>query len=258
MRSTFLDTRFVDIFGIVEEGRIVKSEEEIRVMRHAAKATEAGMHAGLKAAAPGVYENEIASEICAAMFKAGGEYPAVLPYVTSGPRTLVGHATWEGRRVEKDEVVFLEVGGCFRRYHTAMMRTVFTGDPPASVLKAAEIVQEARGALLDNIRPGMTAGEVDQLNHNIINDNKLGGYLITRAGYSIGIAFPPSWDEGYILSLKSGEKTPLQEGMTLHLLPWIYGVDDQYLVGMSETIMVTDEGCQSFFSGPPAELVTRG
>ena len=257
MRSTFLDTRFVDIFGIVEEGRITKSEEELTVMRHAARATEAGMEAGLNAAAPGVYENEVAAEICAAMFKVGGEYPAVLPYVTSGPRTLVGHATWEGRRIERDEVVFLEVGGCFRRYHTAMMRTVFTGDPPKSVRKAAEIVQEARAHLLDAIRPGMTAGEIDQLNHNIINDNKLGGYLITRAGYSIGIAFPPSWDEGYILSLKSGENTPMQKGMTLHLLPWIYGVEDQYLVGMSETIQVTEDGCESFFSKPPAELVVR-
>jgi Xaa-Pro dipeptidase len=138
-----------------------------------------------------------------------------------------------------------------------MMRTVFTGDPPKSVRKAAEIVQEARAHLLDAIRPGMTAGEIDQLNHNIINDNKLGGYLITRAGYSIGIAFPPSWDEGYILSLKSGENTPMQKGMTLHLLPWIYGVEDQYLVGMSETIQVTEDGCESFFSKPPAELVVR-
>jgi Xaa-Pro dipeptidase len=50
----------------------------------------------------------------------------------------------------------------------------------------------------------------------------------------------------------------MQKGMTLHLLPWIYGVEGQYLVGMSETIYVTDDGCQSFFTKPPAELVTRG
>jgi Xaa-Pro dipeptidase len=191
------------------------------------------------------------------MFKAGGEYPAVLPYVTSGPRTLIGHATWEGREVQKDEVVFLELGGCFRRYHTAMMRTAFTGTPPDPVWKATEIVQEARSELLRSLQPGMTAGEVDQLSQRIINDNHLGGYLITRAGYAIGIAFPPSWDEGYILSLKSGENTPLREGMTLHLLPWIYGVEDTYLIGMSETVRITEDGCASFFSRPPAELVVR-
>ncbi len=139
-----------------------------------------------------------------------------------------------------------------------MMRTAFTGEPPKALRQATEIVQEARAALLDEIRPGMTAGEIDQLNHRIINNNHLGGYLITRAGYSIGIAFPPSWDEGYILSLKSGEKTPLRPGMTMHLLPWIYGVEDQYLVGMSETIRVTEDGCESFFSKPPAELVALG
>jgi Xaa-Pro dipeptidase len=258
MRAAFLDTRLVDIFGIVEEGRVVKSEAEIAVMRKAAHATEEGMRAGLAATAEGVSENEIAAEICAAMFRAGGEYPAVLPYVASGPRALIGHSTWEGRTVGRDEVVFLEVGGCFRRYHTAMMRTVYIGEPPEVMQHAETVVRECRGALLEAIRPGMTSGEVDHLAQHIIHDNTVGGQLITRAGYSIGVAFPPSWDEGYILSLKAGENTPLRENMTLHLLPWMYGIEGQHLLGLSETIRVTEDGCESFFSGPPAELALRG
>ena len=74
-----------------------KSAVEIEVMKKAAKATEAGMKAGIDAARAGVTENEIAGEISRAMFDAGGEAPAVMPYVTSGPRTMIGHATWEGR-----------------------------------------------------------------------------------------------------------------------------------------------------------------
>src|SRR5699024_9507426 len=83
----------VDCFGIVEDGRIRKSDVEIEVM-----------------------------------FRAGGEFPAVMPYVASGPRTMIGHSTWEGRTIQPGEHVFLEVGGCFRRYHAAMMRTVVNGE----------------------------------------------------------------------------------------------------------------------------------
>ncbi len=109
----------LDCYGIVEEGRICKSEVEIALMRQAAKATEAGMQAAINAVRAGATENDVAAEACAAMFRAGSDYPAVLPYVTSGPRSMIGHATWEGRTIQPGEHVFLEMAGCMRRYHTA-------------------------------------------------------------------------------------------------------------------------------------------
>jgi Xaa-Pro dipeptidase len=257
MRSGLLETCFADIFGIVEEGRLVKSDEEIAVMRRAAQATEAGMAAGLEAVAAGVNENEVAAETSAAMFRAGGEYPAVMPYIASGPRALIGHATWEGREVQRDEVVFLEVGGCYRRYHTAMMRTAYVGEPDDTLLQAESVVKEALETLMGRIRPGMTAGEIDVLARELLNDNSVGGYLITRAGYSIGIGFAPSWDEGYMLSLKAGNNTPLRENMTLHLLPWMYGIDDRHVIGLSETLRVTADGCESLFDNTAAQLTIK-
>ncbi|HET9679924.1 MAG TPA: M24 family metallopeptidase, partial [Gammaproteobacteria bacterium] len=142
-RTLVADGNLQDCFGIVEEGRLTKSADEIDVMRHAAKATEAGMEAGFAAAVPGATENDVAASICDAMFRAGGEYPAVLPYVTSGPRTMIGHATWEGRTIESNEHVFLEVGGCYRRYHTAMMRTIILGEFSNSMQNAERIMLHA-------------------------------------------------------------------------------------------------------------------
>ena len=98
------------------------------------------------------------------------------------------------------------------------------------------------------VRPGLTVSDVDNLVRNIITDNMVGARLITRAGYSIGIAFPPSWDEGYIISLKQGDSRVLREGMTLHILPWMWGVEGDKTVGISDTILVTATGCESFFT----------
>lgn len=247
-QTAFADGQVVDCFGIVEEGRLCKSVEEVAVMKRAAAATEAGMRAGFEAARPGVTENDIAGAVCGAMFAAGGEYPAVLPYISSGPRTMIGHATWEGRTVKAGEHVFLEVGGCFRRYHTAMMRTVTLGEPPDSMYEAEEIMIRALESLHEFIRPGVTVSDVDHLTRRIIEENSSGAYLITRAGYSIGIAFAPSWDEGYMLSLKQGDNRVLKHGMTLHLIPWMWGVDGDKTVGISDTVHVTEDGCESFFT----------
>lgn len=255
IHTAFADGHLLDCFGIVEEGRVRKSPHEIAVMRRAATATEAGMKAGLEAVSAGVTENEIAGEICRAMFGAGGEYPAVLPYVTSGPRTMVGHATWEGRTVQPGEHVFLEVGGCFRRYHTAMMRTAVLGDPSPSMRHAESRMIDALTEVRALIRPGVTVADVDNCVRRVISDNQVGAILITRAGYSIGIAFPPSWDEGYILSLKQGDPTVLQEGMTFHIIPWMWGVDGDKTVGISDTVRVTADGCESFFTLDPQFVV---
>jgi Xaa-Pro dipeptidase len=248
IHTTFTRGQLLDCFGIVEQGRIRKSAFEIDVMHKAALATEAGMKAGFKACAPGVTENEIGAAISNAMFCAGGEPPAVMPYVTSGPRSMIGHATWEGRTVQPGEHVFLEVSGCFRRYHTAMMRTVLLSELTESMEKAQERMKIALTEVKKLIRPGLTVSDADNLVRKIIMENDVGATLITRSGYSIGIAFPPSWDEGYILSLKQADSSILEEGMTIHLIPWMWGVDGDKTVGISDTIYVTETGCESFFT----------
>ncbi|WP_027254160.1 ectoine hydrolase [Photobacterium halotolerans] len=250
IHTTLTEAKLLDCFGIVEQGRICKSPVEIELMRRAAVATEAGMKAGIAACQAGVTENEIGAAISSAMFKAGGEPPAVMPYVTSGPRTMIGHATWEGRVVQPGEHVFLEVAGCYRRYHTAMMRTVILGELTDSMHKAQETMKLALQSLHAYIQPGMTVSDADNLIRNIISHNDVGARLITRSGYSIGIAFPPSWDEGYIVSLKQGESTVLQEGMTFHIIPWMWGVDGDKTCGISDTIVITPDGCDSFFTLP--------
>ncbi|HBO94542.1 MAG TPA: peptidase M24 [Gammaproteobacteria bacterium] len=248
IHTSLKDGKLLDCFGIVEEGRICKSAVEIEVMQRAAIATEAGMKAGIEACRAGITENEIGAAISAAMFRAGGETPAVMPYVTSGPRTMIGHATFEGRVVQPGEHVFLEVGGCYRRYHTAMMRTVLLGEMTDSMYEAQETMKRALNAVHRMVQPGMTVSDVDNMVRNIITDNNVGARLITRSGYSIGIAFPPSWDEGYIISLKQGNSAVLKEGMTFHMIPWMWGVDGDKTCGISDTIVITDDGCRSFFT----------
>lgn len=248
IHTTLTDGKLLDCFGIVEEGRVCKSPMEIALMQNAARATEAGIQAGIDAVQAGVTENEIGAAISAAMFKAGGEPPAVMPYVTSGPRTMIGHATWEGRIVQPGEHVFLEVGGCYRRYHTAMMRTIVLGALSPSMYKAQEIMKMALDAVHKNFQPGMTVSDADNMIRNIITKNDIGARLVTRSGYSIGIAFPPSWDEGYIVSLKQGESAVLKPGMTFHIIPWMWGVDGDKTCGISDTIHITEDGCESFFT----------
>lgn len=239
------DTRFSDCSGIVEEGRLIKSEPEIEMMRRAARFAEAGMQAGIAAVAEGVAENEIAAEIHHAMFRAGGEWPAISPFVASGHRGSIGHATWEDRSIDRGKLVFLEVGGCLKRYHAAMMRTCFVGDPPPEVLDAAETVLAAQRASIDAIKPGMSLGDVDAVSRRLIAEAcpRFAGTQMTRSAYSIGIAFPPDWGEGHIMSIRHEDPRVLRPNMTFHNIPWVQ-IPGTGGIGFSETIRVTEDGCE--------------
>lgn len=238
-RATFLDCS-----GIIEEGRLVKSEHEIDLMRRAARAAESAIRAGMEAVGPGVSENDVAAEMHYAMIKAGSEWPGLSPFVASGDRCSIGHATWAGRIMGPGDSVFLEAGGCLKRYHAALMRTGFIGEPGRRFRQGERAVQQAMEATIEAVRPGITAGEADHVNRSLLGEvlPSIGGQQLARSAYSIGIAFSPDWGEG-ILSFRPGDPTPLQPNMTFHLIPWIQ-MPGEGAIGFTETIRVTEDGCE--------------
>ncbi|QDU47329.1 putative peptidase [Symmachiella dynata] len=239
------ETSFVDCAGIVEAGRLIKSDLEIEMIRSAARVAEAGMQAGIEAVQEGATENDVAADIHFAMFKAGGEWPAISPFVATGHRGSIGHQTWAGDIIKKNECVFLEVGGCLKRYHAAMMRTCFVGQPDQQIIDAIKTVQEAVDASIAMIKPGIRLGEVDAVSRKIIARAapNFGGMQVTRSAYSIGIAFAPDWGEGHIMSIRHRDPRVLQPNMTFHNIPWVQ-IPGKGGIGLSETIRVTEDGCE--------------
>lgn len=249
------DTTFIDCTGIIEQGRLIKSSHEIDLMRKAAKATIAGMQAGIDAVQVGATEDDVAADIHYAMIKAGSQWPSIAPFVAAGYRGAIGHATWMGRTIEQNEFVMIEVGGCVRRYHTAMMRTVYVGKPSEDVLAAVQVVQDAIDAMLSTIKPGISAHDADAVGRKIISESRFGGEQASRSAYSIGIGLPPDWGEGHILSMQPDETRLLQENMTFHVLPWVQ-VPGEGGISFSNTVRVTTDGCE-LLTDFPRELFAK-
>jgi Xaa-Pro dipeptidase len=233
--------RWVDGSGVVEKVRLVKSDDEIAYIRRGANAAMAGMQAALAAARPGRTENDLAAEVYRATLQAGSEYPGSPPYVVSGERTGLPHGTWEGRTLRDGDIVFLEHSGCIRRYSAAMMRTCFLGRPPEVVCKTAEIILEGIRKAIDAIRPGVTSGEVDAACRDTIQNAGFPDYT-HETGYSIGVCYPPGWNESHIMNLHPGDDTVLVPNMVFHVVPSLMIPEIQGHVGFSDTVVVTEVG----------------
>lgn len=241
LTELFPRARWMDGSGVVEAVRLVKSDAEIGYIRKGAKAAMEGMKAAIAAIAPGKTENDLAAEVYRATLQAGSEFPGSPPYVVSGERTGLPHGTWEGRVLRDGDIVFLEHSGCVRRYSAAMMRTCFLGKPPDVVHRTADIILKGIQKAIDTIRPGVTSGEVDAACRDTIRNAGFDDYT-HETGYSIGVCYPPGWNESHIMNLHPGDPTVLVPNMVFHVVPSLMIPEIQGHVGFSDTVVVTADG----------------
>jgi len=236
-------THWIDGSGLVEAARLIKSDAELGYIRRAATAAMAGMVEALATARPGNTENDVAAAVYAATLRHGSEYPGSPPYVISGERSGLPHGTWDGRELRDGDIVFLEFSGCVKRYSAAMMRTGFIGTPPSAVTGRVEAVLAGLTAAIDTIREGVTSGEVDSACRKAIVDYGYGDHT-HETGYSIGVCYPPGWNESHIMNLHPGDPTVLRTNMVFHLVPSLIVPELQGHVGFSETVAVAENGCE--------------
>ena len=227
--------------GIVESLRRVKSARELVAVRAAARANDAGMSAGLAAVQAGATENDVAAEIMRAAIAAGSEYVGMEPFVASGPRSGLPHATWRRRRIRERDIVVLETAACHHRYHAASFRTVAVGSVPRKARDWYEVCREAFAAGMEELRPGRTCADVHAAVQAVIDAAGCTDAFRKRSGYSIGIAFAPDWGEGNILSLYRGVDVVIEPGMVFHV-PITLRDYGRFTVAVSETIEVAAQG----------------
>lgn len=240
---------WVDADLLVNWCRVIKSEAEIEVMRQAARLVEGAMTVAYDNIAAGVRQCDLMSKIVAAQVggndEFGGDLTALSPLILAGESATTAHPMWTDEKFSENQTVALELGGTRKRYNAGLARTVQLGKGPQKVFETADAVNEGLGAVLDTIKPGVSAGEVHHRWQNVLD--KYGLVKESRIGYSIGVGYSPDWGE-HTVSLRANEKTVLEENMVLHVMlgMWL----DDWGMEMSETVRVTSSGAQCLTQFP--------
>jgi ectoine hydrolase len=236
----------MDGTNLVNWIKTTKSAAEVDYMKQAARICENVMQTAIEEIDVGVWEKDVAAKVCAAQIAGtdeyGGSAPAIFPIMPSAERTSTAHLTFDpDRRYRKNDVVLLELSGARHRYHAPLSRTVFLGNPPEDLAKTADGVVQGLQATLAFIKPGVTAEAVEEHWRKAIAHT--GVVKPSRVGYSYGLNYVPDWGE-HTVSLRPGDKTVLEPGMTLHFMPGIWL--ETYGFECSEPILITQKGCEKF------------
>lgn len=247
---------FVDATALMWNARLIKSSEEVAMMRRSARLVDAAITAGIEASKPGVSADHVNAVVNATLLEAGGEYMGLPPFVLAGARSCLPHQTGGTNVLGSTDLMYFEVSASKRRYAAALMRTIFLGYPPDEWTRAAQACVDSVEAALAFIRPDVTGHEADTVARAITTKAGFEEYHRNRLGYSIGINYPPDWGEGEIFSLRQEEHRPLVAGMTFHMPPLCLKYRE-FGIGFSETIHVTPNGCERLSNLPRTITVKK-
>ena len=239
----------VDISPALGAMRMIKSAEEISVMRQAGEIAVAMMGAAENSLSEGAPEYEAAlAVINAGTRKAAGFLTARgweafispmihnLQIMQSGPDTSMVHRRASTRLLQRGDPVYFCFCNMaqFKQYKLGFDRMFFVGeisDEAAGVQQAALDAQQAAIAV---IRPGVTAESVAFAADEIYGER---GYTTGyRTGRSIGMSYLESPE------LKAGDKTILQPGMTFAVDGGI-SIDGKLGGRIGDSVVVTETGC---------------
>lgn len=240
---------FLDITGLVNWRRAVKSPTEIEYMRRAARIVERMHKIIVEKAEPGVRKNDLVAEIYHASVTGAdghwGDYPAMVPMAPSGMDATAPHLTWDDTPLKRGEATFFEIAGAHRRYQCPQSRTLFLGEPPQKYRDAEKAVLEAVEAGLEQARPGNHCEDIANAFNATLNRH--GFEKDSRCGYAIGISYPPDWGER-TMSFRRDDKSVLQPGMTFHFMPalWL----DEGGLEITEPILITENGYECLCNTP--------
>ena len=143
-----------DASELVSRLRLVKSDAEIEYVRRAGKLADEAWLAAQRTARVGTPEQDILAAMTSAVFEGGGDYTATRFIIGSGETALNVRNFTGYRTLGDNDQLQLEFGGAYRHYHSALMRTILTGEPDPRHVAMHAACAEALQACTDARRYG--------------------------------------------------------------------------------------------------------
>jgi len=263
-----------DISPTIHEMRLIKSPDEIALMRTAAEISAKAHVRAMQACRPGMYEYEVEGELMHEFLRHGARFCAYTSIVGAGKNSCVLHYITNDKKIEKDEIMLIDAGCEYQHYASDITRS-FPANGKFSPEQRAiyDLVLKSQLAAIKTVKPGaswlapqdvivkiITQGLIDLgiLKGKcaaLIEQEAYLPFYMHRSGHYLGLDVH---DCGRYRINNKWRK--LQPGMVLTIEPGIYisadipGVQKRWHnigVRIEDDVVVTKTGCDVLSHGVP-------
>ena len=256
LESVFGADSLVDSTGLLMAQRACKTAGEAAALRRANEIAAMGLAVFQEQVAPGVTGIELVSAVESAIMRQGSGYQGALrvrafAQVATGPaETAIGYRPMEistTRPLAEGDLALLELAVVADGFWSDRTRVHVAGEPTDTQVAVHALVQQAQEAAVAAIRPGVTAGEVDEAARAIIRAGGYGEEFLHVTGHGLGLRYHEPTP-----LLLPGSAEMLRAGMVSSVEPGVY-FDAMGGIRIEDNILVTDSGAEVL--GPaPKEL----
>ncbi len=230
-----LKADFVPVSGLIEKIRLIKTPEEINIIKVACEIADNAFTHILDFIKPGKTELEVSNELEFFMRKQGATSSSFDTIVASGLRSAFPHGVASEKVIETGDFVTLDFGAYYNGYISDTTRTIAVGQPSDKLVEMYNAVLESQLLALEKVGPGMTGIQADAVARDYLKSKGLGEAFGHSTGHGIGLEV----HEGPGLSFRS--ETVLEPNMVVTIEPGVYipGIGG---VRIEDDILITETG----------------
>jgi len=258
LQDVLSDAELVDISKMTMRQRMVKSAEEIELIRNGAQVADIGGAACVEAIGEGVPEYEVALHSTQAMVREiSRRYPEsdimdTWTWFQSGINTDGAHNPVSTRKIQKGDILSLNCFPMIGGYYTALERTLFFDHASDRHLEIWDVNVEVHRRGLELIRPGVRCCDIAEELNEIFSKHDLLQYRTFGYGHSFG-SLSHYYGREAGLELREDIETVLEPNMVVSIEPMV--MLPETLPGAGgyrehDILVVTEDGAENITAFP--------
>ena len=230
----------------VESARMIKTPEEIALLRRASEITDSVFADSFTQLREGMTELELGAVFSDSFMRHGVGRFAGDPMVCFGAGSAEPHHDPGNARLQPGDMVSVDIGKRIGGYYSDMTRGVFFRSCTQEQRDVYQVVLEANLAAIDAVRPGVLISDIHEAACRVIRRAGYGDSYPHRTSHGIGIdCHEEPFDVG-------GRALQVEPGMCFSIEPGIY-LPGRFGVRIEDLVVVTKDGC-SLLNHAPKEL----
>ena len=258
LQDALSEAELVDISKMTMRQRMVKSAEEIELIRNGAQVADIGGAACVEAIGEGVPEYEVALHSTQAMVREiSRRYPEsdimdTWTWFQSGINTDGAHNPVSTRKIQKGDILSLNCFPMIGGYYTALERTLFFDHVSERHLEIWDANVEVHRRGLELIRPGARCCDIAEELNEIFSKHDLLQYRTFGYGHSFG-SLCHYYGREAGLELREDIETVLEPNMVVSIEPMV--MLPETLPGAGgyrehDILVVTEDGAENITAFP--------